>query len=82
MKPLDVHPMKDRKPSTGKQDPTTARSGEGAASALEQLIYQRRVRWLHLPQESKEAPRREPAGVCHCGPDRSPSRAALRSGCG
>ena len=54
MKPLDVRPNEDRRQSPGKQEPRTGKSGEGAASALEQLIHQRRVRVLHSPMEPKD----------------------------
>jgi hypothetical protein len=49
MKPLDVRPKQDRRQSPGKHEPGTGKSGEGAASALEQLIHQEKVRVLHNP---------------------------------
>ena len=51
MKPLVVRPKEDRRESPGKHEPGTGKSGEGAASALEQLIRQEKVRVLHRPGE-------------------------------
>jgi hypothetical protein len=52
MKPLDVRPQEERRKSPGKQVTRTGKSGEGAASALEQLIHQEKVRKLHKPHET------------------------------
>jgi hypothetical protein len=51
MKPLDVRSGEDRRQSPSKQAPRTGKSGEGAASALEQLIHQEKVRVLHNPDK-------------------------------
>jgi hypothetical protein len=52
MKSLDVRPSADRGKSPGKHEPRTGKSGEGAASALEQLIRQEKVRGLHKPNDA------------------------------
>jgi hypothetical protein len=52
MEPLDVRPGMDRRKSPGKHEPRTGKSGEGAASALEELIHQEKVRTLHEPREA------------------------------
>jgi hypothetical protein len=49
MKPLDVRSKEERRQSPGKQAPATGKSGEGSASALEQLIHQRKAQRLHNP---------------------------------
>lgn len=57
MKPLVVRPKQDRKESTGKHEPKagkSGKSGEGAASAMEQLIRQEKARVLHKPNEPKD----------------------------
>ncbi|HEX9720488.1 MAG TPA: hypothetical protein VGA59_12220 [Ramlibacter sp.] len=51
MKPLDVRSGEDRRQSPSKPEPATGTSGEGAASALEQLINQEKIRVLHEPKD-------------------------------
>jgi hypothetical protein len=52
MKPLDVRSAQDHREATGQPDGRApGKSGQGAASALEQLIRQERVRVLHNPSE-------------------------------
>lgn len=53
MKPLDKHPARNRAESSGKQEHRPAgNSGRGAASALEHLIHQEKVRVLHSPKDA------------------------------
>jgi hypothetical protein len=46
MKPLVVRPKREHEKSPGKEQAKTGKSGEGARSALEQLIRQERARLL------------------------------------
>jgi len=46
MKPLVVRPKREHEKSPGKEQARTGKSGEGARSALEQLIRQERARLL------------------------------------
>lgn len=52
MKPLVVRPKQEREKSPGKEQAKTGKSGEGARSALEQLIRQERARLLRNAGES------------------------------
>ena len=51
MKPLVVRPKQERTKSPGKEQAKAGKSGEGASSALEQLISQERSRVLHNASE-------------------------------
>jgi hypothetical protein len=53
MNPLDKPPARDRTESPRKQEHRPAgNSGRGAASALEHLIHQEKVRFLHSPKDA------------------------------
>ncbi len=62
MKPLDGRSAQDRREPTGRPaGDVPGQSGQGAASALEQLIRQERARVLHSPGE----PPQEHAPAAH-----------------
>ena len=56
MKPLVVRPKEAPKKVPGKDLPKAGKSGEGANSALEQLIHQERARILHNANEPPKDP--------------------------